>query len=183
LVRNNLSNDTFPLLFFHFSGFDPFNPKLINRRHPNYNTDTYPSYIPLFEEYINGIYKNGYGRYSKMEYSFNSFQDGENILPLYRRLYRVYEDKFIETNPFSSKDFFYNTLKKNNLLTGVKSNSFSIFSVEDKNKRGVIEKVFIFVFSILKFIIGIRYYFSLISFLNNFTRLENQSFLIKKENK
>lgn len=181
LVRNNLSKESFPLLFFHFSGFDPFNPKLINRRHPKYNTDIYPSYTPLFEEYIQGIYKNGYEKYSKMGYSYNSFRDGENILPLYRRLYRVFEDKFIEKDPFSDKEVFYNTLKKNKLLSGVKSNNFSIFTNEDRNKRGTIEKVVVKMFSILKSLIGIRYYFSLISFLNNFARLENQRFLIKKE--
>lgn len=181
LVRNNLSKESFPLLFFHFSGFDPFNPKLINRRHPKYNTDVYPSYIPLFEEYIQGIYKNGYEKYSKMGYSYNSFQDGENILPLYRRLYRVNEDKFVEKDPFSTKEVFYNTLKKNKLLSGVKSNSFSIYTSEDRNKRGTIEKVVVKMFSILKSIVGIRYYFSFISFLNTFTRLENQRFLIKKD--
>ncbi len=181
LIRNILSKETFPLLFFHFSGFDPFKPKLINRRHPKYNTDAYPSYIPIFEEYINEIYINGYEKYSKMEYSYNSFQNGENILPLYRRLYRVYEDKFIEKNPFSSNGNFYKTLKINKLLSGVKSNKFSIFTVEDRNKRGTIEKVIVFMFCFLKSIIGIKYYFTFISFLNNFTRLENQRFLIKKD--
>jgi hypothetical protein len=115
-----------------------------------------------------------------MGYSFNSFEDGENILPLYRRLYRVYEDKYVEKNPFSSKETFYSTLKKNKLLSGVKSNSFSIVTEENRNKRGTIEKVVVLIFSILKSIIGNRYYFSFISLLNNFTRLENQRFLIKK---
>jgi len=180
LIRNILSKDTFPLLFFHFSGFDPYNPKLINRRHPKYNTDTYPSFIPLFKEYINEIYINEYDKYSKMSYSYNSFEDGENILPLYRRLYRVFEDKYTEKNPFSTKEAFYKILSKNKLLSGVKSNSYSIFTQDDRNKRGTIHRVFVLIFNMFKSIIGIRYYFSLISFLNNFTRLENQRFLIKK---
>lgn len=181
LVKNNYTHLNFPLLFFHFSGFDPLNPKLINRRHPKYNTDIYPSYRPLFKEYIEAIFKNGYEKYSKMEYSYNSFEDGENILPLYRRLFRVYEDKFIEEDLFSTKDVFYKTLAKNNLLTGVKSNSFSIFNSDDRKKRGLLESIMIKIFIIVKCIIGIRFYFSLISFLNNFTRLENQRFLIKKD--
>jgi hypothetical protein len=181
LVKNNYNNLNFSLLFFHFSGFDPFNPKLINRRHPKYNTDIYTSYRPLFKEYIEAIFKNGYEKYSKMEYSYNSFDDGENILPLFRRLYRVYEDKFIEEDLFSTKEMFYKTLEKNNLLTGVKSSSFSIFNSSDRNKRGILESIMIKIFIILKGILGIRFYFSLISFLNNFTRLENQRFLIKKD--
>ena len=181
LIRNIQSKENFPLLFFHFSGFDPYNPKLINRRHPKFNTDTYPSFIPLFKEYIHEIYTNEYDKYSKMAYSYNSFEDGESLLPLHRRLYRVFEDKYIEKNPFSHKEAFYKILRKNKLLSGVKSNSFSIFTEDDRNKRSTIQKLFVFMFSMFKSIIGIRYYFSLISFLNNFTRLENQSFLIKKD--
>lgn len=180
VIRNNKTKEIFPLLFFHFSGFDPFSPKLINRRHPKYNTDVYPSYIPLFDEYVKGLYENGYDKYSKMTYSFNAFEDGENILPLYRRLFRVFEDKFTGSNPFSEKEFFFLTLKKNKLLSGIKSTKFSIYSENDRNKGRTFQKISINSFKILKSIIGIRYYFSLIVFLNNFTRFEKQGFLIKK---
>lgn len=180
VIKSNVTNEVFPLLFFHFSGFDPFSPKLINRRHPKYNTDVYPSYIPLFDEYVKGIYENGYDNYTKMPYYFNSFENGENILPLYRRLYRVLEKEYTEPDPFSKNGSFFNKLKDNKLLSGIKSNDFSIYTDRDRNKKGSFEKVIITLFKILKKIIGIRYYYSLIVFLNNFTRLEKQDFLINK---
>lgn len=184
-IRDISSQKVFPLLFFHFSGFDPFNPSLINRRHPKYNTDVYPSYIPLFEEYVKGVYENGYDKYSKMVYSFNTFENGENILPLYRRLFRTLENEYKESNPFATEERFFLKLKKNNLLTGIKSAKFSVNTNNDRNMKGTFIKLIVASFKILKKIIGVRYYYSLLVFLNDFTRFEKQGFLlnINDENK
>jgi hypothetical protein len=179
-IRDISSKEIFPLLFFHFSGFDPFKPALINRRHPKYNTDVYPSYIPLFDEYIKGVYKNGYNKYSKMTYSFNSFEDGENILPLHRRLFRVSEQEYLTENPFSANSSFVKTLKDKKLLSGIKSKGFSIYTDDQRSKRGMFEKLLISGLKVLKFIVGIQYYASFIIFLNDYSRLEKQIFLLKK---
>lgn len=179
-IRNKENLQIFPLLFFHFSGFDPFHANLINRRHPEYNTDVYPSYKPLFKEYVDAIYVNGYEDFSKFSYSFNSFQNGENILPLHRRLYREMNIDLNYCNPFLSNNLFFKTLQKNRLLSGVKSDKFSIYTDHDREKRGKFEQLLIFVFRILKGILGVRYYFSFIRLLNENTRLEKQVFLIAK---
>ncbi|PAM94253.1 hypothetical protein B4N84_14390 [Flavobacterium sp. IR1] len=179
-IINIESKEIFPLLFFHFSGFDPFKPKLINRRHPKYNTDVYPSYIPLFESYIADVYETGYNRYSRMNYSFNSFENGENIIPLYRRLFRVLENDYLNDDPFKRTSKFFTILQKNKLLTGVKSSSFSIFTDTEKSRRGTLGKIIVRLFKIVRFIIGIKYYTSLVSFLTGIVRLEKQTFLIKK---
>ena len=180
-VKNLESKENFPLLFFHFSGFDPFNPTLINRRHPKYNTDVYPSYIPLFEEYVKGVNENGYDRFSKMEYSFNSFEDRESILPLHRRLFRAYSQEYADKNLFAVETKFYSELSKRKLLTGVKTNSFSTYSVKEKGKKQTFLRLIMKCFSILKLIIGVRYYFSLLLFLNDYTRFERQGFLLGKD--
>lgn len=181
IIRDIQSKDNYSLIFFHFSGFDPYNPKLINRRHPKYNTDIYPSYIPLFEEYINRIYKNGYEKYSKMEYAFNSFDNGENILPLHRRLFRVNIDEYIDVDPFQKSSKIYNTLRKNKLLSGIKSNQLSIFTSEEKNRGVGYEKLLQLIFKILKRLIGVKYYLALIKFIHELTRYERQVFLIEKK--
>lgn len=178
-ILNIESKELFPLLFFHFSGFDPFKPKLINRRHPKYNTDVYPSYIPLFESYISDVYENGYNKYSKLGYYFNSFENGENIIPLHRRLFRALEDSYPDEDPFKNNNNFLKVLNKNKLLTGIKSNAFSTFSETEKSRRGILGKIIIKLLKITKKIIGIRYYTSLVSFLTGIIRLEKQTFLIK----
>lgn len=179
-IKNLESNLLFPLLFFHFSGFDPFKPKLINRRHPKYNTDVYPSYIPLFESYIKDVYENGYDKYSKMSYSFNSFENGENIIPLHRRLFRALKYNLQIEDPFKNGNEYVIELDNNKLLTRVKSNAFSTFTETEKSRRGSFGKIIIGGLKIIKFCIGIRYYSSLLNFLSDITRLENQTFLMKK---
>lgn len=179
-IKNIETQELFALLFFHFSGFDPFKPKLINRRHPKYNTDVYPSYIPLFKSYIDDVYENGYDTYSKMSYSFNSFKNGENIIPLYRRLFRALESDFPVENPFEEGNNFFKALDENRLLTGVKSNAFSTFKETEKLRRGTLGNLVIKAFKFVKFLIGIRYYSSLLTFVNDITRLDKQIFLMKK---
>ena len=48
-IRNIETQELFPLLFFHFSGFDPFNSKVLNRRHPRYGIDKFPTFKPLID--------------------------------------------------------------------------------------------------------------------------------------
>jgi hypothetical protein len=180
LIKNIESQELFPLLFFHFSGFDPFNPKLINRRHPKYNTDTYPSYIPLFDEYIRSINETGYEKYSKMLYSFNAFSNGENIIPLHRRLFRSFKMDREDGNPFDINGTYYQLLDKNRLLTKIKSSGFTSYTAHDRSKKGTFENFVIQSMRVAKVLLGIRYYQFLLIFLNDFTRLERQNFLLKK---
>ncbi|WP_431243070.1 hypothetical protein ACQ9BO_26120 [Flavobacterium sp. P21] len=182
-IKNLESNITFPLLFFHFSGFDPFKPTLINRRHPKYNTGVYPSYIPLFESYVNDVYKNGYNKYSKMAYSFNSFENGENVIALQRRIFRKLENDFSDIeNPFADGRFLAE-LKKNKLLTGIKSNAFSTYTETQKSRKSTLEKLIVNGLKFVKICVGIRYYSSFLMFLTEQIRLENQVFLMKNNGK
>lgn len=180
-IRNLKTGKHFPLLFFHFSGFDPYNPNLINRRHPKYTADKFPSFLPLIEEYVKHEYENNYDYFSKLSYSFNNFDDGEIILPIHRRLFRVLEDEVLETNPFSASSNIRKIFLSNRLLSGLKVSGFSTFTNKEKNRRGMFEKIIVVVFKIIKIIVGIRYYARLLFFLNIFTRFENQVFLLKKK--
>jgi len=180
-IKNSVTNEQFPLLFFHFSGFDPFNPTLVNRRHPKYNTTNFPSFISLFREYVENEYANGYELYSKLIYSFNAFEDGENILPIHRRLFRVNELHIPDNNPFCNNSSFRKILKMNRLLTGIKSSNFSTYTSSAKTKKNLFEGIVLKFLKLLKRIMGIRYYSSLIIFLQENTRLDKQNILIDKK--
>lgn len=180
-IRDLQSNELFPLLFFHFSGFDPFNPTIINRRHPKYNTKTYPSFIALFGEYISALYSNNYGHYSKMPYSFNSYEDGEIILPIHRRLFRVLKICEFNSDPFLLSGAFYCLMKKNKLLTRVKSSKFSIYSDKERQRKSFLLSLIIFTLILLKNFLGMKYYSSFLSYINDISRLENQTFLMKEK--
>lgn len=180
-IKDLVTQQVFPLLFFHFSGFDPFNETVLNRRHPKYNTSIFPSYIPLIKEYIEAEYRNNYDLYSKMAYSFNAFDDGENIMPIHRRLFRMLGEDVNKSGVFRSDGDFRILLKKNGLLSNRKSTSFSLLSTTEKKKKGKVEEGAKLLFLMLKKIIGIRLYASIISFVGQLTRFENQTFLIRKK--
>lgn len=182
IVRDNNSGETFPLIFFHFSGFDPFNPTLVNRRHPKYDAALFPSFGLLAKEYVNSEYKNGYDKYHPMIYSFNQFSDGENILPLHRRLYREYVKNHVDTNPFDANGTFYKILSDNNLLTNIKNADFNggiDSSVKKKGKK--VEKLTQKSAKLFISLFGIRKFFYLLKFMKNFSRFENQYYLLRQK--
>jgi hypothetical protein len=115
-----------------------------------------------------------------MIYSFNAFNDGENIMPIHRRLFRIINDSTVE-DPFQQNSNFRNILKKNKLLSNRKTYAFSSLSSVEKKKKGKVESTMKGTFFLLKKIVGIRFYSSFISFLGQFVRFENQTFLIKKK--
>lgn len=142
MIRRKKTGDEFPLLFFHFSGFDPFETSVINRRHPQFNVTTYPSFKPIIEEYRERVYANGYDRFSKMTYGFNHYFDGSVITPLQRRMFRVYLNNHkVEFNPFEINTPFYKILKNSRLLlkASTKQNGFASYTKEEKNKGKKLE--------------------------------------------
>lgn len=142
MIRRKKTGDEFSLLFFHFSGFDPFETTIINRRHPQFNVTTYPSFKPIIEEYRERVYANGYDRFSKMNYGFNHYFDGSVITPLQRRMFRVYlNDHKVEFNPFEINTPFYKILKNSRLLlkASTKQNGFASYTKEEKNKGKKLE--------------------------------------------
>jgi len=180
-IKNIITNEVFPLLFFHFSGFDPFNPTILNRRHPKYGIKKFPSFKPLIDEYVKAEYKNGYDVFSKLTYSFNCFENGEKIEPLYRRLYRANENIIKDKNPFAINSKIYHSLHKNKLLTGIKVNLQSI-NLSKSNKTSKNKYIILIKKSLicLKKIVGIKYYISFINNIKDIARYENQTYLIKK---
>lgn len=142
MIRRKKTGDEFPLLFFHFSGFDPFETTIINRRHPQFNVTTYPSFKPIIEEYRERVYANGYDRFSKMTYGFNHYSDGGVITPLQRRMFRVYLNEHkVEFNPFEINTPFYKKLKNSHLLlkASTKQTGFTSYTKEEKNKGKKLE--------------------------------------------
>lgn len=142
MIRRKMTGDEFPLLFFHFSGFDPFETTIINRRHPQFNVTTYPSFKPIIEEYRERVYANGYDRFSKMKYGFNHYSDGGVITPLQRRMFRVYLNEHkVEFNPFEINTPFYRILKNSRLLlkASTKQTGFASYTKEEKNKGKKLE--------------------------------------------
>lgn len=183
MIRRKKTEDEFPLLFFHFSGFDPFETSVINRRHPQFNVMTYPSFKPIIEEYRERVYANGYDRFSKMKYGFNHYSDGGVITPLQRRMFRVYLNEHkVEFNPFEINTPFYKILKNSRLLlkASTKQNGFASYTKEEKNKGKKLEnKVVKPMLKLALRILGAERYAMLIRLFTLAGDKEYHSFLMK----
>lgn len=183
MIRRKKTGDEFPLLFFHFSGFDPFEPSVINRRHPQFNVTTYPSFKPIIEEYRERVYANGYDRFSKMTYGFNHYFDGSVITPLQRRIFRVYLNEHkVEFNPFEINAPFYKILKNSRLLlkASTKQTGFASYTKEEKNKGKKLEdKVVKPMLRLALRVLGAERYAMLIRLFTLASDKEYHSFLIK----
>lgn len=183
MIRRKKTGDEFPLLFFHFSGFDPFETTVINRRHPQFNVTIYPSFKPIIEEYRERVYANGYDRFSKMTYGFNHYIDGSVITPLQRRIFRVYLNEHkVEFNPFEINTPFYKILKNSRLLlkASTKQNGFASYTKEEKNKGKKLEnKVVKPMLRLALRVLGTERYAMLIRLFTLAGDKEYHSFLIK----
>lgn len=179
IIKDLETNNKYPLLFFHFSGFDPYNTKVINRRHPKYNTHIFPSFVPIIEDYTKNVYENNYDFYSGLKYSFNRFSNQKVIIPLHRRLFRRYlEENRVSLNPFDSKALFYQLLESHNLILDGDVDFNLGIKRETKIEVSKIDYIFNKAVKIFIFLFGVKRYYFLIKYIRMKTRLENQDFII-----
>ena len=177
------TNEDYQLIFFHFSGFDPFNNEVINRRHPQFNIHKNPSFKPIIEEYRKAIYNNGYDKYSSMNYSFNFFENGSEIHSLHRRMFKAYLENHHDysENPFALLSTFSMTLKKNGLISKHNNKATLKVTTKDKANGKRLEKKIIQ--PLLKFIlhiIGIKKYAMLVRYAELVGHKNYHRFLINE---
>lgn len=181
MVKNRFNESIrFPLVFFHFSGYDPYYETLLDKRCNGVSVISYPDLKPLIEEYRESEMKNQYDKYHSLRYSFNNYNNGEYILPLQRRLYRVYEEKLKNKgNPFDDEGGTYQLFKKNKLLLGKSPFEYKeVMSYKKKNKNKNLKKMH-FLLKWLKNIIGLNSYLLFIKVASQVVKLENHKFLVK----
>lgn len=170
-----------PLVFFHFSGFDPRYPDAITGPHKQsvITLEDRPEYRALFADYADRLNANRSDA-AGASYSYGTFADGVRIFSFHRRLYRKLTDHgYRFADPFAtSTGSFYDLLRRNGLLIrGRHSHAeFSQRNVADAPrklrmlKRGLL---------LLKKTIGIRYYHLLMRTMTVLARPEEQAFLLE----
>lgn len=175
------------LILFHFSGFNPNQPDKIHGRHAHYNTDDFPVFKGLFDEYAKNLKKNGYDFYSGLGYGFDHFSNGVYVYDFYRRLARSLKERhgLIFKSYYNSEDEsgIFRYLKiKNLLISDRKSQKTGVVGVKilkDSNVKRKIRAVEVALRLIYK-VLGIRFYYHFIKVMARYSRMENQVFLISE---
>lgn len=76
-----------PLIFYHFSGFDPDARGVISRHQNRFTLKEHPVLEKLFEEYRTQLLAHDYENIRPLPYGFGHFKNGVMISPTIRRIF------------------------------------------------------------------------------------------------
>lgn len=97
-VEKYYINDNYPLIFYHFSGFNPLNPRTLSKYQNRFTFEKRSDVLPLFEEYSDILFLNGYKTYLNFPNEFADIKESldkknrkEEIqkIPFFLRLARI----------------------------------------------------------------------------------------------
>jgi hypothetical protein len=167
--------------FLHFSGNNPLNI-LVNKQCKNLDISNYPAWKKYILEYGKKVMGNEFATLIKLPYTFNTFENGDTVSILHRRMFRKLQElKKTNTyaNPFAvNANSYYQLLKKNSLLVG-NQKAISDFSDEGEHKVSKKIKYALLILGLLKRIIGVKRYATFIRVFQKLFTNENQVHLIK----
>jgi hypothetical protein len=178
-VRDTSTNDVKFLLFFHFSGYNPYDKNIIDQKRPEYSIAIFPFIAPLVDEYANLLLKNEYDKHSKEIYGFNYFSNGDKISVLNRRIYGVLIKNKNIYSPFSDKGMLYKQFKKRKMIS--KNKKYLISYTYDESKKGDSVKIFNFFLKWCFYILNIDRYQHFLNALKIISDYDSQIFLYKND--
>jgi hypothetical protein len=97
-----------PLVFFHFSGFDPTYIKPFSKHQDRFTIDTVGAVRDIAAVYAEKVISYGYKEIKDLPYAYDKFCDGTKIIDSMRRIYNSspkLKEKLGE-NPFMHPDLF-----------------------------------------------------------------------------
>lgn len=179
MVRNRiLPSGDHPLVFIHFSGFDPRNTK-INRHCKKLDLGKYPDWNPLLQEYETAC-KGKFEAFLSFKYSYAQFDNGVPIVHFYRRIYRqMLGDGHHFAAMFSATGGFYALLNKNGLILKGGQNIDKVNESNLPNFEGKLNKLHR-ILKVARRVLGLNRYILLLKFFGKYSRPENQTFLIER---
>lgn len=181
--RNEQTDQKDKLIFIHFAGYDykQFVNGIIKRKRIT-NLRTYEDLNEVLEIYREAFVNNiaVFNSYIDLSYSYNTYDNGENIDKFHRRLYNglIAEGNNI-SNPFkTANESYYKVLKKSNLVSHnnktEKLDNTNVNYIKNKKK-----KLSIF-FKIMFYILGYERFALFLRSLIIYTMPEEHTYLVNK---
>ena len=90
-----------PLIFFHFSGYDPRNSHRLSKHTPMFSSNNSPSVEALLEDYQADLFARDLTETPRANYAYDRFSSGAKIPTVVRHMFR---ENYVtwEGNPFES---------------------------------------------------------------------------------
>lgn len=102
VIKDSVS---YPLVFFHFSGYDPLKPDILSKYQNRFSFENRSDVVRLFNEYSKTIIENGYFEYNKypcfyvvekLKHDQSAYLRFKKSIPLYKRIIRGLLLRFIK---------------------------------------------------------------------------------------
>lgn len=77
-----------PLVFFHFSGLDPFKPAAFSKHQNRLSLSSLGNATALVENYVQDVMQNGAEMFGRLKYGFGYFKSDEKVPDSFRKFYR-----------------------------------------------------------------------------------------------
>ncbi len=171
-------NDSFPLIFFHFSGLTLNDPDQISKHQNRYTLKERPDLKELFDSYREELRKAGHMRYSRVKYAFGTFSNGTPIPDLVRKIYAGSRQLWqAAEDPFDADGEFYSKVRSKGLLNSgpalsAKTDGANQMTFSFSDPRHRVLRVF---FRLIVRIIKVNRYSALLRYLSFITIPRNQA--------
>lgn len=174
-LDGDLVNGTEPLVFYHFSGFNPENIKQISKNQDRCTLESRIDLLWVFERYAENLLSNGYYVCKNWHYEYGRYDNGEGINHIARQLYLSVSLDF--KNPFSTHPgSFYSLLRSRCLLSKINSSDSGKSEVKSGSKyKSIVNALLRFTARLL----GIDRYSVLMNYIHRISVFRNQVFLLK----
>lgn len=168
-----------PICFFHFSGIKQQNPQeYLNIIRYQGSPKEKEVLIDLITQYEQQLVDSDYEYWSCCRYQYNYLENGQAILMLQRRLFRMFylKDMYVNDDPFKATSQFFQFLKRNRLLTNktvVKKDDSSNKKEMSNGEKGARKLIKVF-YRIFVRLFGARKFEQFLNKLNKASALEQQ---------
>jgi hypothetical protein len=177
---NSNTEHKLPIIFIHFSGVNPLDIYQ-NKQCNTLDIKKYTEWELLIIQYCADVIENSYKELISLKYGYAAFNNGVQILPLHRRLYRRMTGLNLinrAVSPFAVDDgSFYKKLLLNKLIIG---NSHG--GITDKGSNNTVNRrrfsLILMLLRTAKRLLGLQKYLVLTRFLQKILSNENQLFLM-----
>ena len=98
-------DQSYPLVFFHFSGYDPLVPGIVSKYQNRFSFENRKDIVPFFDSYRKSIMNNGYSKYiefpcyyavEKRKRDIKEYEDYKRAIPVFKRIIRGIILRFIK---------------------------------------------------------------------------------------
>lgn len=177
-LSNQIVNGSFPLIFYHFSGYNPYDRDSVTKNQSLFTLANRPDLRDIFDEYSKSIFDNGYADTKDWPYKYDTFDNGVQINSLARQLYDHVSARY--PYPFSSgKDSYFSLLISRKLLVADSVRSPSNPSIVPQHSKSLYISFFAKLFKYSAKFLGPDRYSLLMNYLRQASNIRKQDYLVK----